>query len=879
LRNFVAGNRCLTAVEMGPVDIQDFDDYSEDDLQEMLDSLEGELKELDKEHKGNRQKKFLAKKALKNCQKGYISCTMSRRTSNESLSLGSQEKIMDRDNLMDVDVKKQLFVDTTKHEEELTQLAQGMSQELLACSKCFSIEALRDAIELAEQIPLECDAFAAETGLSKEVVRAKLHVNDEALAEAWRRLSWLEAEKSRQMETTTLLDDSPGPARQQLSNNEQEKSVRPHLDSGQPEATQCRTPRCSSVYSFKTARESLEEPSSRSTSPSSENRAGRDLKDVPNNGCQQEAVNSKFATDISDTSPGNTSTSADSPIPRAVAKGKGKGRGCAPKLPPPSAKHSVPKPSSPPLPMSGLVSLYWKVSKEPEDVNKLDNTFLETLLTTCPCEEDTQDIDSLQELVPSRPATIFNPCEESNEVPHVILEHYMSRNVTTTAWRPQHESCPVDSDVHTRQKTLIQKKYLEMLGITVRKYLMEHKGETIDDAIISIKRSVLRCDFDVVRLEVLSVIRSALRQHDRDGQPVCTYVRSHGEESLDTLAAPQYHRLVYELSKIPQIDERLECMLFHVPFHETLQSCKCNLETVKQALEMLSSRKELARRFFITTHRLGQSLNRDATAPKALNGFQLSTLEKLSKTKCAKYPSLSLLHFILALMSREDASSFFDDEDIKLLKQASTLGTDRVYSECIDLLQCIYGVQQICKDGSYRCLSTGQEVKMEKRRKSKVPLSSEREPVEDTDDHFHEVMKHFVEDNVEAAEDLAEHALDVILMYKELAVYFDDFNSVYPPPKCEDMPHQSNESDKKKDLITVFYNFAAEIKKHRGEDLNVRGIIASANSQNNEGKAGIPKAQSLPEVSMECIDSDVPRKENSAPISRSLTASLDAAQD
>merc|ERR1712232_571193 len=99
-----------------------------------------------------------------------------------------------------------------------------------------------------------------------------------------------------------------------------------------------------------------------------------------------------------------------------------------------------------------------------------------------------------------------------------------------------------------------------------------------------------------------------------------------------------------------------------------------------------------------------------------------------------------------------------------------------------ELAQGIYGVQQICETGNYICPTSGQEIRIERRRKSLPPQSLEQAQL-DTDDRFHEVMQEFVEHNLEEAENIAEGAFTIILLYKQLAVYFGDLKSVYPPPK------------------------------------------------------------------------------------------------
>jgi hypothetical protein len=288
-------------------------------------------------------------------------------------------------------------------------------------------------------------------------------------------------------------------------------------------------------------------------------------------------------------------------------------------------------------------------------------------------------------------------------------------------------------------------------------------------------------------------------------------VQTHGEASIWDLAYPDHHYLVYELSKVPQVDERLECMMFRLGFSEMMVNCKLNIKTLMKALEALKAKRHLIQRFFVTAHCLGQSLSQSRT-----RGFQLSTLEKLTQTKSTKMPHLSILHFVLAGMKRQDAEELFTDEDIALLRSAKALGTAKVREECRELAEGLYGVKQICESGEYTCQTTGQSVKIERRRKTLPPKAAAaalhgqpQSPQEDPDDLFHEVMRDFVESTVDEATDIVFDCHQMLLLYKELALFFDDLNNVYPPPK--------DPSDKRLDLLDVFHRFAMTVPKHREE--------------------------------------------------------------
>lgn len=167
-----------------------------------------------------------------------------------------------------------------------------------------------------------------------------------------------------------------------------------------------------------------------------------------------------------------------------------------------------------------------------------------------------------------------------------------------------------------------------------------------------------------------------------------------------------------------------------------------------------------------------------------------------------------------------------------MLRSAKSLGTAKVCDECRELAQGLYGVKQICESGEYTSQSTGQSVKIQRRRKTLPPRAAAaalagaapQEPQEsaiDTDDCFHEVMQDFVDSYVDEADDIVVECHKMLLAYKELALFFDDLNNVYPPPK--------EPSEKKLDLVDVFYRFAKVVPQHRQEveDQNLRRKIGN----------------------------------------------------
>jgi len=418
-----------------------------------------------------------------------------------------------------------------------------------------------------------------------------------------------------------------------------------------------------------------------------------------------------------------------------------------------------------------------------------------------------------------------------------LLEVYFKAR-SNTVKLPSGDS---EGPVTEAKPALIEKKFLQMLGICLQKYVMAHKGETDSSAIMCMKRGVLRCDYNEVKQEALALIRAVLGAHREDGSKITQLVEKSGEGALVQLEQSNYHRLVYELLKVPQIDERLECMLFQTDFDVSFRKCTKHLDIVKQALEALNRKRELLSKFFCTALRMGQGLNRDSRAPLPERGFQLASLDKLAQTKSTRSPKHSVLHFVLALMEPEDAQQLFTKEDRAILNGAKTLRSHGVYQECMELVQSFYGLREICETGNYKG-NSGKEVKMERRRKTMVPgarpakeapdSGKENESPLDSDDCFHDTMKAFVELNFKAARGVADEVFSVFKLYKDLGIFFDDLSSVWPPPR--------EDNSTKSDLIVVFSNFAEDVRLHC-EDVEkdgLRALIApppAAPAENTEG--------------------------------------------
>eukprot|EP00971_Amphidinium_carterae_P111839 2215284-Amphidinium_carterae.1 len=324
---------------------------------------------------------------------------------------------------------------------------------------------------------------------------------------------------------------------------------------------------------------------------------------------------------------------------------------------------------------NGLVNVHWKTvasktaadGSEDQFVKKIDG-----LLAELGSQHDAAGLCEAGE------KAVFDSQDppEVWELPRQKLPSYFSAR--ETAKEPTKSEEP-------KKMTIIDEKRLQMLGILWRKHRMAFKEESEADALLSLKLAVLTCDGTVVKQEGLSLLRTVIRHHAADGNPLLAYVQENGEASLDVLGHAVHHRLLYTLLKVPQIDERLESMLFRSAYRETLNTCEGHLDTLQQAIDVLERRKPLLKTFLRTAHALGQAMNKDSRAPEAPHGFQLSAFERLLQAKTTKASKYDFLHIVLALMSPEDIQRLSKREDIADLARARALKSYTVYQDCLDL--------------------------------------------------------------------------------------------------------------------------------------------------------------------------------------------------
>eukprot|EP00439_Symbiodinium_sp_Y106_P048473 s1105_g6.t1 len=156
--------------------------------------------------------------------------------------------------------------------------------------------------------------------------------------------------------------------------------------------------------------------------------------------------------------------------------------------------------------------------------------------------------------VPKPPETIFKPLAEVPQVPMHVLEHFWKKRESHIA---RTRACDgPNSEELAGKASILDEKKLQMLGITLkrhehhlRKHRMQREEISRWEAIASIKQAILRCDFEILQIECLSVIRTVIKQHENDGKPVTVFAEANGEAALRSCRCPEGHCLVFELCK------------------------------------------------------------------------------------------------------------------------------------------------------------------------------------------------------------------------------------------------------------------------------------------------------------------------------------------
>jgi hypothetical protein len=369
------------------------------------------------------------------------------------------------------------------------------------------------------------------------------------------------------------------------------------------------------------------------------------------------------------------------------------------------------------------------------------------------------------------------------------------------------------------KQCLLKDQVFKKVEILLKRYRMKSSNNKMadSDVVNGIVNDVLKCNH---ALNTLETLQSIVIEDRESGSKVAKLVADSGIESLSGCEPEFEHRLVYLISDIPGVEARLQCLTFEATFPEAQRKCRQDLEVLHEGMKVLVAKREACRKFFQTALHLGNALNKDRRGLVASRGFQLASLPKLLQLKSTENPKASLFHVVLSLMEPPEVKKLA--EKVSVLAAARDRKCSGVSERCQELLSGLLKVEQQAK-----------AVKKQRRKPAVSSLHSagndkqndEESLEDDPSDKFHTRMQEFLSQSRSCASHIAQLHQDVFETYWELAVYFEDPNAVYPPPK--------GDSDGTQDIFQVFHDFA-EAVANASKDLSRLGLreaIAEAENQ------------------------------------------------
>lgn len=375
-------------------------------------------------------------------------------------------------------------------------------------------------------------------------------------------------------------------------------------------------------------------------------------------------------------------------------------------------------------------------------------------------------------------------------------------------------SCNTESaSVAVGRFNLLDGKTLRNAGLLVQRIRMKRQSVG-GNVVADLMRSFLHCHLPQ---ENISALREVLESHKEAGSPVTAFVETHGITALALCEHAPEHELVYSMSAVPGAAERLSCLAYESGFGEALRNCWEDLKVLRNGLEALSERKQVLTSFFHLALKVGNQLNEGGGGPIAARGFKLASLVHISHLRSSLKPHLTLLHFILALMSPQEVEFLHKGQGE--LHAARDRKSSGVFERCRELLR---GHLNVAKQ--YCLVAPKTRPKLEPEL-VEMDASSEGVAVEeeiDPDDRFEGHMSHFVQRTRQQARLVLQAWRDVFEMYWELGIYFEDLAGVYPPP--------AREIEGTEDIFLVFHRLGEAIARaeHDIKKFHIREEIERA---------------------------------------------------
>ena len=513
-------------------------------------------------------------------------------------------------------------------------------------------------------------------------------------------------------------------------------------------------------------------------------------------------IPSKAGPPVQPSQPSRPSVAGKAPPPIPVAAPK---MVVAPPPPPPPPSKAGPSqrmsfggvtnPSSSPNVQNDFINIHWKPASSMPAAAPSDHhdQFLK------PFVDDSLPAPTVEKLLLLDPvppvidpdASVFHP-DRSSPVPVPIdtLKQYFQKkqNKLDIGGTGSSSSTTLDGSRRDNngRKTALEKERLKLIALAIGGSLGIRSAGNKRGIFRQYRDAIIRCDYTLLRTEILCPLLQLLNNVTVEEMSsvvnlIKEYIENRNDQEiliLDEFEEPDV--FLYEMSKIPEIKTRIECMILEQSFEDLFQITVNSLNVIYTALEVLFNRIDDITRLFQIILRIGNALNEGSKLGGNQTTFSLSTLSKLSELKSSLDPKVDLLHYILSLIPPEESPCIFSDSDLVKLKNAASLRCFRVRDEVKDLLESVGAIADIIGNPVPQAVGV--------------------------DDAFNERMKAF-SDRISGTEKwLSIYALNVFRSYKNLSNYFEDTKSVYPPPK--------EKTNDQFDIIELFAWFASVLRGH-----------------------------------------------------------------
>eukprot|EP00434_Breviolum_minutum_P000400 symbB.v1.2.000339.t2/scaffold22.1/size431876/7 len=389
-----------------------------------------------------------------------------------------------------------------------------------------------------------------------------------------------------------------------------------------------------------------------------------------------------------------------------------------------------------------------------------------------------------------RRKTVFNAINvvPIPEIPQNQLEDFFQAKAATFDIGARSNS----TDVGDVTSLIVDSTHQRILDLMVRSEAMQRQRESgnirndaVEHAVTELLSTLQSCDFSRLTRSVLNDMRKVVVHHMEGGHNILSFVESRGVEALSKLEHPHLHRLLYGLLRIPSISTRLECMDLVAKFPAETESCREDLQILRNAMLQIRDRAAAFRAFWTMATQLGNTLN-----GSTVEGFRLSSLSKLMDLKSPERKEMTFFHFVLLQLPSSIVDALTDPELMDALKQANNKRTHTVHQDVVVHLDGFRRLEGLVATGSFKGES--------------IPSISGEDP-------FHQAVADFVGASQKPCAELWALSLQVFQSYRDLGIYFNDLSYVYPPPGSV------GEEDRRKDLFSILCNFVVDCSKARQE--------------------------------------------------------------